>query len=346
LLRQKIGLRQQALLNEELNHARPINLLHLIRRVVVFALSVQLVGAMILAIKWVPEFGWFTGLHYSIFHAISAFNNAGFTLFNNSLTGYVDSELVNFAIIGLIILGGLGFTVVLDVVSYRGRRRLELHSQLVIITSVILLVGGTVAIYLLEMNNSGSIADIESTDGKILAAFFQSATARTAGFNTIDIVSMSPASLFFIMGLMFIGAGSTSTGGGIKVSTFAVALIGTRTFLRGQKEFNVLSRRIPPTTVLRSLAIIVVSFFLLITAIFALLLTEEASYPLVMFETLSAFSTVGLSAGLTERLSDPGKLIMVMVMIVGRVGPLTMAYLLASNQQTHLRFSEEDVITG
>ena len=344
---QRIGLKQQLLVKEELNQSHSgKHILRLMKSVVVFAIILQCMGTLLLSWQWVPEMGWSKGLYYSFFHAVSAFNNAGFSLFSNSLVDYADNYLVNFTIISLLVCGGLGFTVIMDLLKYKKRKRLGLHSKLVLTTSAILLIFGSLVILALEYNHTGSIGSIENTHGKWLAAFFQSATTRTAGFNTIDITSMAPASLFFMMGLMFIGAGSTSTGGGIKVSTFAVAIIATKTFLRGQKEFTAFHRRVIPQTVLRSLAIIVVSFFLLITAMFLLMITEEASYPLVMFETLSAFSTVGLSAGLTAELSPTGKLIMAFVMLIGRIGPLTMAYLLTTTKVTQLRYPEDDVITG
>lgn len=343
---QRIGLRRHILVKEELNQTKPVNVIKLIKLVVVFSLSVQLLGFILLCWRWVPEFGWQKGLYFSLFHAISAFNNAGFSLFSDSLSGYADDGLINFTIISMLVIGGLGFTVVQDLFRYRKTKRLGLHSKLVLITSTTLLIVGAMVIFILEYNHTGSIGNIESLGGKVMAAFFQSATTRTAGFNTIDIASMAPASLFFMAVLMFIGAGSTSTGGGIKVSTFAVAIIATKTFLRGQKDFNIFKRRILPETVLRSLAIIVVSFFLLMSAMFILMITEGAPYQLIMFETLSAFSTVGLSVGLTQELTDAGKLVMCFVMLIGRIGPLTMAYLLTSAKITKLRYPDDDVITG
>ncbi|MNQ94653.1 Ktr system potassium uptake protein B [compost metagenome] len=224
-------------------------------------------------------------------------------------------------------------------------RKLKLHSKLMLLMTPGLLLLGTLMFWLLEHNNPATLGNA-GPGGQLLAAFFQSATARTAGFNTVDIGQMVPASLLFMMMLMFIGAGATSTGGGIKVTTFAVVLLATRAFLTKRPHVTAFGRTLSPQIVTRSLAIIIVSVMVLMLAMFLLMLTESQPFDKIMFETVSAFATVGLSTGITASLSEPGKLILVLVMICGRLGPLTLAIMLSRPSETRIRYPEENVYTG
>lgn len=224
-------------------------------------------------------------------------------------------------------------------------RKLKLHSKLMLIMTPGLLLLGTLMFWLLEHNNPGTLGKA-SFGGQWLAAFFQSTSARTAGFNSIDIGQMVPASLLFMMMLMFVGAGATSTGGGIKVTTFAVVLLATKAFLTKRPHVTAFGRTLSPQIVTRSLAIIIVSTMVLMLAMFLLMLTEQQSFDKIMFETISAFATVGLSTGITAGLSEPGKLILVLVMICGRLGPLTLAFMLARPSETRIKYPEEAVYTG
>lgn len=199
--------------------------------------------------------------------------------------------------------------------------------------------------WLLERSNPNTMESLPLA-GQWLAAFFQSASARTAGFNSVDLAQFTQPALLIMIVLMLIGAGSTSTGGGIKVSTFAVAFMATWTFLRQKKHVVMFKRTVNWQTVTKSLAIIVVSGAILTSAMFLLMLTEKASFDKVMFETISAFATVGLTAGLTAELSEPGKYIMIVVMIIGRIGPLTLAYMLARPEPTLIKYPEDAVLTG
>ncbi|WP_261817920.1 TrkH family potassium uptake protein [Vibrio gallicus] len=343
----RLSLQQQALAKEALGQDRRVNLRKLVKRIIYFALIAEFIGFVLLSYRWVPEMGWSTGLFYALFHSISAFNNAGFSLFSDSMVGYVGDPLVIFCLAGLFIMGGLGFTVIGDVTNRISgeRRHLQLHTKIMLIATPTLLIIGTLMFWILERHNGATLGSLSQSQ-QWLAAFFQSATARTAGFNSIDLSSMSSASMLFMILLMLIGAGSTSTGGGIKVSTFVVAAAATWSFLR-QKEHIVLFRRaVSNQIVTRALAIIVVSSLILFIATFALMVTEKASFEVVVFETISAFATVGVSAGLTAHLSEPGKLIMVVVMIIGRIGPLTLAYMLARPEKTLVKYPEETVYTG
>ncbi len=348
LLGRRISMRERAIVREELNQHPTVDVRQLIRAIALFSLVLETIGTLILCVEWIPQLGVERGIYYSVFHAVSAFNNAGFSLFSDGLAQYTDSFLVCLTLPFLYIVGGLGFTVIIDLISYvKARRswRLSLHTKLVLWTSASLLIFGTALLYFLEMNNPHTFGNMPGAS-KWLNAFFLSSATRTAGFSTVSLINMTHASMLVMMVLMFIGAGSSSTGGGIKVSTFAIAIIATRTFLQGGKSFYAFKRNIGDGEVLKSLAIIVVSFFTLITATFILMISEKARFDVVLFEAISAFSTVGLTAGLTENLTDVGKFVLVLVMIIGRLGPLTLALALIPTKPTAVRYAEEDVLTG
>lgn len=343
----RLSLQQQALAKEALGQNNDVNLRSLVKNIIVFALIAECIGWFFLAFRWVPEKGWSDGLFFALFHAISAFNNAGFSLFSNSLTDYVGDPLVMVTISALFILGGLGFTVIGDLWAngWKGWSRLHLQSKIMLMATPILLVFGTVMFWLLEHNNATTLGSLPPAT-QWLAAFFQSASARTAGFNSVDISHFSHSAMLIMMFLMLIGAGATSTGGGIKVSTFVVALLATWSFLRQRSSIVLFKRSISWPTVTKALAIIIVSGSILMVSMFLLLITEKAPFEQVVFETISAFGTVGLSFGLTAHLTEFGKMILIVVMIVGRIGPLTLAYMLARAEPTLLKYPEENVLTG
>lgn len=343
----RLSLKQQALAKEALGQDRRVNLRDLVKKIIAFALIAEFIGFTLLCFRWVPEYGWETGSFYALFHAISAFNNAGFALFSDSMMTFVDDPLVIFTLAGLFIFGGLGFTVVGDLATNwrRGFNHLHLHTKIMLTATPTLLLVGTLLFWLLERSNSETMQGL-TTNGQWLAAFFQSASARTAGFNSVDLTHYTHPALLVMIVLMLIGAGSTSTGGGIKVSTFAVAFVATWSFLRQKKHVVMFKRTVSWQAVTKSLAIIVVSGAMLTTAMFLLMLTEKAPFDRVVFEVISAFATVGLTAGLTANLSEPGKYIMVVVMIIGRIGPLTLAYMLARPEPSLVKYPEDTVLTG
>lgn len=343
----RLSLKQQALAKDALGQDRRVNLRKLVKKIIIFALLAEAIGFVFLAFRWVPEMGWSTGLFYALFHAISAFNNAGFSLFSDSMMSFVDDPAVIVTLAALFIFGGLGFTVIGDLATSwrKGFRYFQLHTKIMLVATPTLLIVGTVLFWLLERHNPSTMANLDSS-GQWLAAFFQSASARTAGFNSVDLAHYTQPALLVMIILMLIGAGSTSTGGGIKVSTFAVAFVATWTFLRQKNHVVMFKRTIDWTVVTKSLAIIVVSGAILTSAMFLLMLTEKASFDKVMFETISAFATVGLTAGLTAELSEAGKYIMIVVMIIGRIGPLTLAYMLARPEPSLVKHPRGMVLTG
>ncbi|MET3504903.1 TrkH family potassium uptake protein [Halalkalibacter oceani] len=345
MLGKKIGLQQRILIQEAMNQTSLGGLIRLVKILFLFSIVLELAGVILLAIRWVPEFGWGTGLYQSVFHTISAFNNAGFSLWSDSLSAYVGDPLVNSVITGLFITGGIGFTVLADIWYKRSFKRLSLHSKLMLVGTLLLNVIAFFVIFLLEYGNPATLGGLPLSE-KIWGAYFQAVAPRTAGFNSLAIGEMNQASLFFTIVLMFIGGGSASTASGIKVTTFLVMLLATASFLKGQAETVVFERTIPAHTILRALAIIVISLLFIFLTLFILTVTEQAPFLTILFEVMSAFGTVGLSIGLTENLSAVGKEVMIVLMFIGRIGPLTLAFTLAKPKSSTIRYPGDEVMTG
>lgn len=299
------------------------------------SLIIETVGALLLALVFIPEYGFLRGTAYSFFHSISAFCNAGFDLFGNysSLTKYVGNFIVNFVIGGLIILGGLGFAVTSDIINIRKFEKMTMHAKLALTVTGVLLIIGFVLFFVFEYNNPMTMGKLSFPE-KLLAATFQSITPRTAGYNTIDIAALTTPSLFLTMLFMFIGASPGSTGGGVKTTTFAIIMMTVVSVLHGRKDVVAFKRSIMGPAIRRSISVIVIALGIVIFMIFVLLCTEpEASFETVVFEVLSAFGTVGLTTGLTPHLSTAGKIAISLTMFVGRLGPLTVAYAISRSEK-------------
>ncbi|MGM9923508.1 MAG: TrkH family potassium uptake protein [Bacillus sp. (in: firmicutes)] len=345
MLGKKITFRERILIQQSLNQPSIGGIIRLVRNLFLFAFTIEALAAACLATRWVPELGWGKGLYFSIFHAVSAFNNAGFGLLPNNLMNYVGDPVINIVISLLIIIGGLGFAVLIEIWVKPNFRKMSLHSKIMIIGTLVLNVAAMVVILLLERNNPGTIGNLSSSQ-QVLASYFQAVSPRTAGFNTIDLAAMNDSTAFFMMILMFIGAGSGSTGGGIKLTTFVVIIFAVVTFLKGRKNLVIEGRSIGQNTVLKALAIATVSILFVITAIFILTITEDAALTEIMFEVFSAFGTVGLTMGLTYHLTVTGKLVLIFIMFLGKIGPLTLVYSLAKKEKESVRYPAEDVLTG
>lgn len=348
LLGKKINLRERMLIQEALNHLTIQGVVKLVRYVLVLTFSVEGAAALILAVRLSFDMPWQKALYFGVFHAVSAFNNAGFDLFGNfrSITGYVNDYTVNFVIAGLIITGGIGFSVIADIFRQRSWRGFSLHTKLVLTTSGALIIFGTAAIFVLEYANPKTMAHLPLS-GKILAAFFQSVTPRTAGFNTIDIGGLYSATQFLLVILMFIGASPGSTGGGIKTSTFASLCMAVWAVITGREDVEVFKRRIPKDLVFRALTITVMALSLVLAVTMFLTITEKADFLALLFETTSAFGTVGLSMGVTTHLSSVGRLLITLTMFAGRVGPLTIAFAVAQRQQkAAIKYPQEKIMVG
>lgn len=345
LLGKKIGLKQRLLVQEALNHESVGGVVRLVKIIVFFSLGVEFFAAFFLSLRWVPEMGLGKGVFYSIFHVVSAYNNAGFALWPDSLSKYVGDPIVNLIITFLFITGGLGFTVLTDLWFSKGIRHLSLHSKLMITGTLIINVTSIILFFLLEYHNPHTLGHLPFSD-KLLASYFQGVTPRTAGFNTVDIGSLRTPTVLMTIFLMFIGAGSGSTASGIKVTTLMVIILSVISFIRGKDDTVVFNRTIRQSTIMKSIAVMMISLSFIIVAVFLLAMTEQAPFIMILFEVVSAFGTVGLSMGLTAKLSIVGKLIIMFMMFLGRVGPLTLAFSLSAPKKDKIRFPNGDVFTG
>ncbi len=346
MLGKKIGFKERLLIQQALNQTSVGGVIRLVKHLFIFSFIVEGIALALLAAKWIPEYGWEKGLYYSLFHSISAFNNAGFSIWPDSLMGYVGSPLVNLVITGLFIIGGIGFTVLTDLWYSKAIRKFSLHTKLMLIGTLGLNLAAMLAVFLLEYSNPNTIGGLPLED-KLLGSYFQAVTPRTAGFNTLDIGSMEPSTILLIIFLMFIGAGSASTGGGIKLTTFIVILLSVVSFLSDRSEIRVFRRTIDRAFIFKALAISMISILLVFAGIFVLTISEHGSpFIQIIFEVVSAFGTVGLSMGLTGSLSWIGKIVIIFIMFTGKLGPLTLAFSLAKTTKDKIRYPKEDILTG
>ncbi|MEH7273069.1 TrkH family potassium uptake protein [Neobacillus vireti] len=346
ILGKKIGLKERLLLQDSLNVFSLAGIVSLVKRIILITFIVELIGAITLAIRWSFEMPVKKAVYYGIFHSISAFNNAGFGLEPDNLSKWVGDPTVNIMITFLFITGGIGFTVILDLFHKRSIRKLSLHSKVALLMSLILSILGTLVILISEYSNPDTIGNLHFGD-KLWASYFQGVVTRTAGFNTIDIGAMNLSSLVFMMALMFIGASSGSTGGGIKVTTFAIIIFAFWAVITNRNEVNIFKRRIPRDLVNKSLSIVVAGMFFIFLIFFLLTFTENADMSKILFETISAFGTVGLSANFSPELSPFGRVLITIMMFIGRLGPLTMAFaLLHTRKEAKVRYAEEKILIG
>ncbi|MEJ2363892.1 MAG: TrkH family potassium uptake protein [Deltaproteobacteria bacterium] len=351
---------QRSVIQDSFTHGPDTALPSLVRHVVLFTLLLEAVGAAMLFLRFSKIYHPGRALYFAVFHAISAFCNAGFSLYRQSLMDFSGDPLVSLTVAFLIIFGGIGFLVLLELKRLflsRGRnrrgRRLSVHSKLVLTLTVILLAGGTVGFLISEWN--GSMGGLTGPS-KFLAAFFQSVTARTAGFNTLDFGKMANVTLLFTILLMFVGAGSGSTAGGIKVNTLGVLFALSRSRLRGEEGTSIFRRSLSPETVGRAISVLVLAVVLIYAATMALTVSELGTtlhqesrglFLELLFEVVSAFGTVGLSVGITPQLSSVGKLIIILVMYLGRLGPLSIAVALTGKEtRSRFKYAEENVMIG
>jgi trk system potassium uptake protein TrkH len=349
-LRQRIGIQDRMVMQDLLEESNIETLKRMIVGILKMTFVIECLGALALTWAWYDEAETLRqAVYLGIFHSVAAFNNAGFALFSDSLMRYRGDVLVNLTITSLIILGGLGFTVIFSLPELRRWRpgklpRLPCHSKLVLATTGILIGGGTAVFLLAE--SSRTMADFTWSE-RLLAAYFLAVTPRTAGFNTVDTASLTDLSLFITIILMFIGASPAGTGGGVKTSTLALLVLSIRAILRRRDEVEVFSRTIPRETVHKALVIIAFSFSLINVFTIMLLLTDEAPLLPTMFEVVSAFGTVGLSMGLTPHLTTAGKIVILTMMFIGRVGPLTMALALGErHERARFAYPGERVMVG
>jgi len=350
LMGRRIGLRNRLVMQEALNQMSISGVVRLTKYVIMTTFIIEGIGAVLLSFKFIPQFGLLKGSVFSIFHSISAFCNAGFDIMGNytSLTAYVTDPLVNAVIMGLILIGGIGFSVIIDVGRHKNYRKLSVHSKLVLVTSGFLLLIGFVLFLVIEWNNPATLGDL-SFSGKVIGALFQSVTPRTAGFNTIPIDQLETPSKLITMILMFVGGSPGSTAGGIKTTTLGIIVLTILMVIRGKDDIEFSYRRIAKDTANKALAVFSVVLTLALSIIVLLTITEPSlAFVDVMFEVFSALGTVGLSTGITSSLSTIGKLIIAVAMFFGRVGPLTMVVALTQRgkRKSPIRYPEGKVSVG
>jgi len=336
LLRRKIGLRERGLLRESVNTMYIGGIVRLTKKILVGTFIFEGLGAILLAIKFIPRMGLVPGIYYGIFHSVSAFCNAGFDLMGkfgkySSLITFSDDEVVCLTIIALIVIGGIGFFVWDDVVKNKYHfKKYQLHTKIVIVTTVLLIVSGSTGFYVFERANL--LADM-SLGEKILASLFAAVTPRTAGFNTIDTAALTPASKLLTMVLMFIGGSPGSTAGGIKTTTLAVILISLWSSLANTKSESVFGRRLEDNALKRAAAVTSVNLILALCATFLISAANTSLYLIdVLFEVLSAIGTVGLSTGITSSLNAFARVVIILLMYSGRVGSLSFALLFTEHR--------------
>lgn len=350
ILGKKISLRERLIMQEAYNTFNIQGVVKLALYVMGITFSIELIGALILSTQFIPQYGLLKGLYFGLFHSVSAFCNAGFDLIGNfqSLTPYVDNTVINLTIMSLIIIGGIGFAVLTEVINYRKTRRLTLHAKVVLSATAFLIISGAIGFFLLEYTNPKTIGNL-NMKGKILASLFASVTPRTAGFNTISTSDMTTAGKFLTIVLMFIGASPGSTGGGIKTSTAFLLFMTVVAVVQGKEDTEIYQKRINKSYVYRALAIALISFTIVTFVTMVLSIVQHGDFIEYLYEATSAFATVGLTLGLTTRLTLIGKIIIIITMYIGRVGPLTITMAIAHKQQTTtslIRYPEDKILIG
>jgi trk system potassium uptake protein TrkH len=349
LLAGKLGLRGRLLAQAEVAAPLLADVRRLVFAVVKLSLFFEAIGAFILAVRWWTGYDYSLGrsIYLGIFHAIASFNNAGFALWSDSLTQFATDGWICVTVALLIIAGGLGFPVWLELSRlWRRPYRLTLHTKLTVLVTAVLVAGGTGAVLAFEWGNPGTLGPF-GLGGKLLAGFFQGVTPRTAGFNTVDYGEMELETLFVSDFLMFVGAGSASTGGGIKVTTLALLALMVWSEVRGDPYVTAFSRRLPAHAQRQAFAIATIALTAVVVSTLALMAKSEFTLSQSLFEAFSAFGTVGLSTGITADIAGAGQWVLILLMYLGRVGPHTLGVALAMRERQRLyRFPEERPIIG
>ena len=347
LLKKKITLRERLVMQEAMNTFDIQGLVKMVKYVFFFTFAVQFFGALLLLTQFIPEYGISKGIFYSVFHSISAFCNAGFDLFGTSLTTYYNNSIVILVISAIIIIGGLGFTVWMEIYDYKGIKRLSVHSKLVLLVTVILIFGGSILMFIFEFRNPETIGSMGIKD-KVLNSLFASVTTRTAGFNTISIDGMSTAGKFLTIIFMFIGGSPGSTAGGLKTATFGIIILTVISVIKRREDVEIFRRRLSKHLVYKAFTLFFIGMGLVIIATMVLSYTEAGiSFMDLLYEVTSAIGTVGLTTGLTPNLSPFGKILIMFLMYFGRVGPLTVALAMTRKKEKNgCKYPEVKILIG
>jgi trk system potassium uptake protein TrkH len=346
LLGKRITINDRVILKESLNQLSLGGIVRVVRYIVVFTLSIELVGAVVLAVVFWQTMPLDEAIYHGVFHAVSAFNNAGFDLFTTSLIPFNTNPVVMICVMLLLTIGGMGVLVWVNALSHGWQvAQWSLHTKIVVWTTSALLVVGSMLVFVFEYG-AGAFVQFSLAE-KVLNSVFQSTTARTAGFFSVPLTSLTTATIVVMMILMFIGASPGSTGGGIKTTTFALAMLTVYNVLRGRNEIHVWQRTVTAPLLLKSFAVVFVAISWVMVATLILTITESAPFLWLIFEVVSAFATVGLTLGVTPELTDMGKFVIIATMYMGRVGPLTLfAALMLRNRTPPYRHAEESVLVG
>ena len=355
LLGRRFGLKDKIALQQSLDKSGLAGVVQLVQSILATILLFELTGVFLLMSVFVPKYGFKYGVWSAIFHSVNSFNNAGFSLYTDNLIGYVTSPIINFTVGGLIIFGGIGYQVIMEMYLWlRDRFKkspictvFSLNFKVVTSTTAVLLILGTLAFLVLEYNKPATFGPLNFPQ-KVMAAWFQSVTPRTAGFNTIEIGRMSEAGLFLTIALMFIGASPGSTGGGIKTTTFRILFCCSTAVLEGQEEVECYQRQIPPALILKTISVVFGSLLVAFTSAILIEVTNpQVEFIEALFEAVSAFGTVGLSTGITAKISAIGKLIVIATMYIGRVGVLLlMSAAFGDPKPRSFKYAEESLLVG
>jgi trk system potassium uptake protein len=355
LLGRRFGLKDKIAIQQALDRRALQGSTQILQSIIATTLIFELTGAFLLLLVFVPDLGWSKGLWFAIFHSVSAWNNAGFGLFSDNLVGYRGSLLVNAAITGLIIFGGIGYEVILELyVMLRERLKRQrmktartLNFQVAISTTLFLLLGGTFAIWAIEIRNPETLGSLSFPE-QILAAWFQAVTARTAGFNTIDESKLTIAGMFVTIALMLVGGSPGGTAGGIKTTTARVLASCTYAILQGKESVVIYRRQVPNSLLLKAIAVTFGSLITVVCGTIAISLADpKLDFIRILFEVVSAFATVGLSTGITAGLTSFSKLVLIATMYIGRVGILLLiSAVLGDPRLSNVGYPEESLLVG
>jgi len=347
----KVSIQDKILIREGYHHASAKNVKSLIKNIFFYAIAIESVGTLLLFLHWHRQFPGIKGFFYSLFHAVSAFCNAGFSVFSDSLESFRGDIWTNATIILLIVFGGLGFLVLSEGVEYffgafrRRRGKISLHSKLVWIMTLSLIVFPFISFLLIEWSHSLQGFSLKE---KILASLFQVITPRTAGFNTMELGSLNHAAVFLLISLMFIGASPGSTGGGVKTSTIGVIFAFIKSRIAARDSINIFYRTLSQELITKAFTVVVLSICVIFVSCAVLFLTQTGmSMKETFFEVFSAFGTVGLSLGMTAKLNAVGKVVIIFTMFFGRIGPLTLLYAFSREKSFgKFEYVEESVMIG
>ncbi|QXX87254.1 potassium transporter TrkH [Acinetobacter lwoffii] len=342
----QLGLKQQVMAQESIGQTSLKKVSFTIKAVFLYSLFFEAIGTLILTVSWLKEYQFSDALFYAAFYSVSAFNNGGFSLFPNSLMSFSGQYLITFTISMLYIIGGIGFLVLMDVKEHKRWRKLSTNSKLILSTILGLNLSAFIVLWLLEASNPHTLG-LMSIGDQAVNAWFHATVPRSSGFNSLPMEQMSDASSLITMLLMFIGGGSLSTAGGIKVGTFIIVVISVISFLRREDEIRLFNHSIPEKTTFKALAVVCITAALIMMGFMSLLILEpEQDFLDLLFEAVSAACTVGLSRGVTEELQPASLIILMLLMFAGRLGPLTLAYFIATPKKSRLKHPPSEIQIG